>query len=85
MLISQRKYVLDTKKNRLNETVLLSTQNKKIMLKLMSKKIFTVFAHFFTVVCAVMDAAASDAYFLYRVTTLSRVNLLSVENRDRTR
>ena len=37
--ISQPKHVVGTQKNRLNETVLLSTQ---LMLKLMGKKIFTI-------------------------------------------
>ena len=57
------------------------------MLKLMSKKIFIVFAHFFTIVCAAMTAAAAAlvAEFLNRATTLSGINVLSVENRDRTR
>ena len=36
---STKTYVVDTQKNHLNETVLLSTQN---MLKLMGKKIFTI-------------------------------------------
>ena len=39
-LFLNQKYVVGTQKNRLNETVLLSTQN--IMLKLMGKKIFTI-------------------------------------------
>ena len=38
-LMAQPKHVMGTQKNRLNETVLLSTQNN---VKLMDKKIFTV-------------------------------------------
>ena len=37
---STKTYVVGTQKNRLNETVLLSTQ--KHMLKIMGKKIFTI-------------------------------------------
>ena len=43
-LISQPKHVVGTQKNRLNETVLLSTQN---MLKLMGKKILQINAKTF--------------------------------------
>ena len=38
-LFSTKTYVMGTQKNRLNETVCLSTQN---MLKIMGKKIFTI-------------------------------------------
>ena len=39
---STKTYVVGTQKNHLNEGVLLSTQNIKIMLKLMGKREFTI-------------------------------------------
>ena len=41
---STKRYAVGTQKNRLNETVLLSAQN---MLKLVGKKIITIYAQFF--------------------------------------
>ena len=45
-LTKNKTYVVGTQKNRLNEMVRLSTQN---MLKLIGKKIFTIYTKFFGV------------------------------------
>ena len=55
---STKTYVVDTQKNRLNETVLLSTQN---MLKLMGKKIFTILNQTFCLSKSVMDGTEDYA------------------------